>query len=166
MKHIETSSGEKETRRSVWLASYPPGVPATIDADKYRSLVDMFEQSVAAFGEKIAFVHMDKAMTFEELDRLSLAFAAYLQKELRLDKGARVALMMPNMLQYPIALFGALRGGYTVVNCNPLYTPRELGHQLKDSGAEAIVILENFAAVLQQIIDKTEVKHVIVTRTG
>ena len=138
----------------------------TIDVDDYRSLVDMFEQSVTAFSRNIAFVHMDKAMTFRELDRLSLAFAAYLQTKLRLQKGARVALMMPNMLQYPIALFGALRAGYTVVNCNPLYKPRELEHQLKDSGAEAIVILENFASVLEPIIDNTEVKHVIVTKLG
>ncbi|MDH3660556.1 MAG: AMP-binding protein [Alphaproteobacteria bacterium] len=166
MEHVETLPRQKAIQRSGWLASYPPGIPPTIDVGDYRSLVDMYEQSVSAFAEKIAFVHMDKAMTFRELDRLCLAFAAYLQGELQLEKGARVALMMPNMLQYPIALFGALRAGCTVVNCNPLYTPRELEHQLKDSGAEAIVILENFASVLEPIIDKTEVKHVIVTKLG
>ena len=166
MRHIETRSRQKETQPLIWQASYPPGIPTTIDVDDYRSLVDMFEQSVTAFAENIAFVHMDKAMTFQELDRLSLAFAAYLQSRLQLEKGARVALMMPNMLQYPIALFGALRAGYTVVNCNPLYTPRELEHQLNDSGAEAIVILENFASVLEPIIDNTEVKYVIVTKLG
>ncbi|MDJ0943292.1 MAG: AMP-binding protein [Kiloniellales bacterium] len=150
----------------IWLASYPSGVPKTIDLNDYRSLGDLFERSTAAYADKIAYVNMDKAMTYGELERLSRAFAAYLQGELNLAPGARVALMMPNSLQYPVALFAALRAGYTVVSCNPLYTARELEHQLKDSGAEAIVIMENFASVLQEAVASTRVKHVIVTRLG
>jgi long-chain acyl-CoA synthetase len=150
----------------IWLRSYPQGVPATVDVNLYRSIGDLFEQSVAKFADKTAYVNMGRALTYAEVDRLSLAFAAYLQGELRLPKGARVALMMPNVLQFPVALFGALRAGYTVVNCNPLYTGRELEHQLKDSGAEAIVVLENFAATLAGIREKTAIKHVIVTKLG
>ncbi len=152
--------------QKVWLKSYPPGVPATIDTDEYRSLGDLFEQSAAAFAARAAFVNMGKALTFEELERSSRFFAAYLQRELKLSVGARVALMMPNTLQCPIALFGALRAGYTVVNCNPLYMPRELAHQLKDSGAETIVVVENVASTLSEIIEQTQVKHVIVTQLG
>jgi long-chain acyl-CoA synthetase len=150
----------------IWLRSYPPSVPETIDIEPYQSIGAMFEQSVEKFGDNPAFVNMDKAITYAELDVLSRAFAAYLQKDLALPKGARIALMMPNLLQYPIALFGALRAGYVVVNCNPLYTPRELEHQLKDSGAETIVIVENFAATLAKVRDKTPIKHVITTKLG
>ncbi len=150
----------------IWLASYPSGVSKTIDPGIYRSLGDLFERSVAEFADKIAYVNMGKAMTYAELERLSRAFAAYLQSELKLAPGTRVALMMPNSLQYPVALFAALRAGYTVVSCNPLYTARELEHQLKDSGAEAIVIMENFASVLAEVIALTPVKHVIVTKLG
>jgi long-chain acyl-CoA synthetase len=150
----------------IWLRSYPPDVPATVDVNVYRSIGDLVEQSAVKFASKPAYVNMGHAITYAQLDAMSCRFAAYLQKELRLAKCARVALMMPNLLQYPVALFGALRAGYTVVNCNPLYTGRELEHQLKDSGAEAIVVMENFAATLAGVLDKTAVKHVIVTKIG
>ena len=150
----------------IWLKSYPAGIPAEIDVKEFQSLGELFEKSVRAFGERIAFVNMGKAVSYAELDRLSRDFAAYCQTVLGLQKGARIALMMPNLLQYPVCLFGALRAGYTVVNCNPLYTPRELEHQLSDSGAEAIVILENFAHVLEKVAAKTHVRHVIVTGLG
>ena len=159
-------SRRKESKRFPWLASYPPGVSQTAELCEYGSLGDLIEQSTTRFAEKTAFINMGKAATYRDIGRYSNAFAAYLQGELRLSVGARVALMVPNTLQYPIALFGALRAGYVVVNCNPLYTPRELEHQLKDSGAEAIVIVENYASVLEQIIHKTDVKHVIVTKLG
>jgi long-chain acyl-CoA synthetase len=155
-----------EATPNVWLGSYPPGVPATVDLGQFKSLGDLFERSVAKFAAKTAFVNMDKALTFQDLERLSRHFATYLQQALELPAGTRVALMMPNTLQYPIALFGALRAGYVVVNCNPLYTPRELEHQLTDSGAEAIVIVENFAWVLSEVIEKTQVRHAIITRLG
>ena len=150
----------------IWLASYPSGVPKTIDLNDYRSLGDLFERSASAFADKPAFVNLGKGMTYGELGRLSQAFAAYLQGELGLAPGTRVALMMPNCLQYPIAVLGVLRAGCTVVSCNPLYTSRELAHQLEDSGAEAIVIIENFAAVLAEVVASTPVKHVIVSRLG
>ncbi len=150
----------------IWLANYPRGVPSTITLEDYRSLGDLFERSVAAFADKTAFVNMGKTMTYRELEQCSRSFAAYLQVELNLPAGTRVALMMPNTLQYPVALFGALRAGYVVVSCNPLYTPRELEYQLTDSGAEVVVIVENFAWVLAEVIEATQVKHVIVTRLG
>jgi long-chain acyl-CoA synthetase len=150
----------------IWLKSYPADVPAEVYVDAFRSIIDVFEQSVARFANNPAYTHMGATLTYAEVDRLSRAFAAYLREELKLPKGARVALMMPNILQYPIALFGALRAGYTVVACNPLYTPRELERQLADSGAEAIVVLENFAFVLQQALAQTKVRHVIVTQLG
>jgi long-chain acyl-CoA synthetase len=150
----------------VWLASYPPGVPAEADVAAFRSVGEVFEKSAAAFGPRPAFVSMETAISYAETERLSRNFAAYLQTVLKLPRGTRVALMMPNVLQYPIALFGALRAGYTVVNCNPLYTPRELKHQLVDSGAAAIVVVENFAWVVEQVIADTAVKHVVVTGLG
>ena len=150
----------------VWLKNYPAGVPAEIDADAFASLGELFDQSVAAFGARDAYVNMGKAITYAELDRRARDFGAYCQSVLGLAQGARIALMMPNVLQYPIAMFGALRAGYVVVSCNPLYTPRELEHQLKDSGAEAIVILDNFAHVLQEVIGRTAVKHVMTTGLG
>jgi long-chain acyl-CoA synthetase len=149
-----------------WIKSYPQGVPAEVDVHAFRSIVDMFERSVAKYGEKPAFVQMGVTLSFAELDRLSGVFCSYLQQELKLERDARVALMMPNMLQYPVALLGALRGGYVVVNCSPLYTARELGRQLADSGAEAIVVLENFARVVEESLPKTALKHVIVTGLG
>ncbi|MGB0084753.1 MAG: long-chain-fatty-acid--CoA ligase [Rhodomicrobiaceae bacterium] len=150
----------------IWLRSYPPGVPATIDLTTYGSIGQLFEASAAKFADQAAFVNMDRALSYAQLDEMSRSFAAYLQNGLGLAKGARVALMMPNILQYPVALFGALRAGYTAVNCNPLYTPRELEHQLKDSGADVIVVVENFASTLAQVRDKTAVKHVITTKLG
>ena len=150
----------------VWLKRYPADVPAEIDPDQYTSLVEMFEQSVARFADQPAFINMGQVMTFRKLEERSRAFAAYLQNELGLKKGDRVALMMPNLLQYPIALFGVLRAGLVVVNVNPLYTPRELEHQLNDSGASAIVIVSNFAHTLEKVVFNTQVKHVILTRMG
>ena len=148
-----------------WLKSYPPGVPAEIDPDQYRSLVQMFEESFQKFGDRNAYVCMDKFLTYSELDAYSKKMAAWLQSR-GLKKGARVAVMMPNVLQYPIAITAILRAGYTVVNVNPLYTPRELEHQLSDSGSEAIIVLENFANTLQQVLAKTPVKHIVVASMG
>lgn len=150
----------------IWLKSYPAGVPAEIDINEFRSLVDLFEQGVRRFASCTAYICMGKGITYAELDRLSAQFAGYLQGELKLPAGARVALMMPNLLQYPVALFGTLRAGYTVVNVNPLYTARELEHQLQDAGADAIVIVENFAHTLEQVRAKVAVKHVVVTSLG
>ena len=150
----------------IWLKSYPPGVPADIDISGFNSLGDVFDRSVRLYGSRTAYVCMDKAITYDELDRLTAQFAGFLQGELGLPKGARVAIMMPNVLQYPIAAFGTLRAGYVVVNVNPLYTPRELEHQLNDSGAEAIVIVENFCTTLQQILKDTPVKTVVTTGLG
>ena len=149
----------------IWLQSYPPGVPAEISIDHVASLVALFEESCRANADKVGYISMDQAMTYGELDARSREFAGWLQS-LGYRKGDRVALMMPNLLQYPVALFGTLRAGCVVVNCNPLYTPRELEHQLKDSGATAIVIVENFAHTLQQVIARTAVKHVVVTPMG
>jgi long-chain acyl-CoA synthetase len=149
----------------IWLKQYPPGVPADIDVTQYASLVELLEESFAKFSDRKAFICMDKSISYRDLDEMSLAFAAYLQSK-GLKKGARVALMMPNVLQYPIATAAVLRAGYAVVNVNPLYTPRELEHQLKDSGAEAIVVLENFAHTVQQVIGHTAVKHVIIGSMG
>ena len=149
-----------------WLSAYPQGVPAEIDADKYASITDVLLQSCEKFRHLPAFSSMDKTMTFDELDRQTRALAAYLQSVTKLQKGDRVAIMMPNILQYPVAVFGILRAGLVVVNCNPLYTPRELEHQLKDSGAKAILIVENFAATLEKVIGKTDIKHVITTQVG
>jgi long-chain acyl-CoA synthetase len=149
----------------IWLKSYPPGVPAEIEPREYGSLVELFEKSIRQFGDRPAFTNMGKTIRFAELDRLARDFGAWLQAK-GLAKGARVAIMMPNCLQYPIAMFGTLRAGCVVVNVNPLYTARELEHQLNDSGAEAIVILENFAAVLEQVRARTPLKHVVITSLG
>jgi len=149
----------------IWLKSYPAGIPADIDPKKFRSLIQLFEGSIAKYRDRPAFHSMGKGITFGELDKLSRDFAAWLQGR-GLAKGARVALMMPNCLQYPIAMFGILRAGCTVVNVNPLYTPRELEHQLADAGAEAIVILENFGHVLQGVRSRTPLKHLVVTSLG
>ncbi|MDX5626766.1 MULTISPECIES: long-chain-fatty-acid--CoA ligase FadD [unclassified Brenneria] len=150
----------------IWLSRYPADVPADIDPDRYSSLVEMFELAVTRYADRPAFINMGKAMTFGELDARSRAFAAYLQNQLKLQKGDRVALMMPNLLQYPVALFGILRAGLVAVNVNPLYTPRELEHQLQDSGACAIVIVANFAHTLEKVVHNTPVKHVILTHVG
>ena len=148
-----------------WLKSYPKGVPAEIDYTQYRSLVHLMEEAFRKYASRNAYVCMDKFLTYAEVDTYSKQLGAWLQNK-GLKKGARVAIMMPNVLQYPVALSAVLRAGYTVVNVNPLYTPRELEHQLNDSGAEAIIILENFATTLQQIIGKTKVKHVVVASMG
>src|ERR1700681_2861880 len=149
----------------IWLKQYPAGVPADIDVTQYSSLVELLEESFAKFADRKAFICMDKSISYRDLDEMSLALAAYLQSK-GLQKGARVALMMPNVLQYPVSTAAVLRAGYAVVNVNPLYTPRELEHQLKDSGAEAVIVLENFATTVQQVIAKTAVKHVIVGSMG
>jgi len=150
----------------VWLKRYPPEVPAEINPDQYRSLVEVFERSCCQFGRRYAFASMGYGMTYRELEKKSRAFAVYLQQELGLEKGERVAIMLPNLLQYPVALFGVLRAGLVAVNVNPLHTPRELEHQLRDSGAKAILILANFAHWLAEVIDKTEIETAIVTEIG
>ena len=149
----------------IWIKNYPPGVPEEISISHISSLVDLFEEACRKHADRVAYISMGKEMTYREVDNLSRDFAGWLQS-LGFGKGDRVALMMPNVLQYPVALFGTLRAGCVVVNVNPLYTPRELEHQLKDSGAKAIVILENFATTLEQVLVKTDVKHVVVTPMG
>ncbi|MBC7714850.1 MAG: long-chain-fatty-acid--CoA ligase [Rhizobacter sp.] len=152
----------------IWLKSYQTGIPATIEdqMEKYRSLGDLLEESFSKFSENQAYNCMGKGLSYQEVDQLSQQFASYLQNELKLQKGDRVALMMPNILQYPVALYGILRGGFVAVNVNPLYTARELQHQLKDSGAKAIIIFESGCTTLQSVLDKTDVKHVITTNIG
>ena len=149
----------------IWLKNYPAGVPKEIDTSQYASLVALLEESFAKFRDRKAFICMDKAITYGELDAMSRDFAAYLQST-GLKFGDRVAVMMPNVLQYPVTTAGVLRAGMTVVNVNPLYTPRELEHQLNDSGAEAIIILENFATTLEKVLKNTRVKHVILANMG
>ncbi|HLZ01232.1 MAG TPA: long-chain fatty acid--CoA ligase [Bradyrhizobium sp.] len=149
----------------IWLKQYPAGVPADIDTSRYSSLVELLEESFSKYADRKAFICMDKSISYRDLDEMSLALGAYLQS-LGLSRGARVALMMPNVLQYPVATAAVLRAGFAVVNVNPLYTPRELEHQLKDSGAEAIIVLENFASTVQQALPQTSVKHVIVGSMG
>ena len=150
----------------IWLREYPPGVPAEVDLNEFASLKDILEKSCHRFADLPAYSNMGVTLRYRDIDRLSRDFSAYLQQALGLGKGERVALMMPNILQYPVALFGILRAGLIVVNVNPLYTPRELEHQLKDSGATAIVIVENFAHTLQEVLDQTPVKTVIMTQLG
>jgi long-chain acyl-CoA synthetase len=150
----------------IWLKSYPEGMPAEIDVRAYASLKEILEKSCERYRDLPAFSNMGTTITYGQLDAMSRSFGAYLQQAKGLSRGDRVALMMPNLLQYPVTLFGALRAGMTVVNVNPLYTPRELQHQLEDSGAKAIVVLENFARTLQQALEKTPVPHVVVTRIG
>ena len=149
----------------IWLKHYPPGVPAEVDYHQYRSIGELFERNTAKYRDRPAYTNMGRTISFGELERLSRVSGAWLRGR-GLAKGARVAVMMPNCLQYPVCVFGILRAGYIVVNVNPLYTARELEHQLKDSGSEAIVILENFAHVLQQVIARTPVKHVVVAALG
>ena len=150
----------------IWLQSYQKGVPAEVELSEFQSLGELFEKSVAKYRDRVAYINMGVEVTYGELDKLSRDFAAYLQGVLKLPPGSRIALMMPNLLQYPICIFAILRAGYVVVNVNPLYTPRELEHQLKDSGAEVIVILENFAVTLEQVLTRTPVKHIVVARLG
>ena len=149
----------------IWLKHYPKGVPAEIDVNEYASVREVFAESVGRFADRPAYTCMGKTMTFRELDELSAAFGAYLQEN-GCGKGTRVALMMPNILQYPVCLFGILRAGCTVVNVNPLYTARELLHQLSDSGTEVIVVVENFAHTVAEVVGETKVRQVIVTSIG
>ena len=152
--------------KKIWLQHYPKGVPAEADVTRFQSLKEVFETSCQRFRELPAFTNMGTSITYGELDRQTAQFGAYLQKHARLSKGGRVAIMLPNLLQYPVALFGALRAGMTVVNVNPMYTARELRHQLRDSGAQAIVVLENFAHTLQEVLPDTAVKTIVTTRIG
>ncbi len=149
-----------------WLNTYPSGVPAEIDPEHYHSLLDIYEESIAKFSDRQAYINMGKSITFTELGEYANDFAAYLQNTLGIKKGDAVAVMMPNLLQYPVALLGIHRAGAVVVNVNPLYTPRELEHQLIDSNAKAIVIVNNFASTLDKVLDKTPVEHVILTNMG
>jgi long-chain acyl-CoA synthetase len=149
----------------IWLSSYPPGVPAEIDPSRLRSLKELVEKTFTEHADRVAYVQMDAQLTYREVDELSRAFAAWLQHA-GFAKGDRFAIMLPNTLQYPIALFGALRAGLTVVNTNPLYTPPELAHQLSDSEATGILVLENFAHVVEKVVAQTRVKHVLVTAVG
>ena len=149
----------------IWTKRYPAGVPSTIDPDHYASLIEILEESFTKYPDRIAFVNMDQQLSYKELEQYSRDFAAYLQAQ-GLQKGDAVAIMMPNLLQYPIALFGTLRAGMTVVNVNPLYTPRELKHQLSDANCKAIVILDNFASTLEKVVADVPVKHVILTAIG
>jgi long-chain acyl-CoA synthetase len=150
----------------IWLKNYPAGIPAEIDPDRFSSIPDLLEKLVVRFADKPAYHNLGHTMSYAGLERLSRDFAAFLQGLPGMAKGERVAIMSPNLLQYPVALFGILRAGMTVVNVNPMYSPRELEHQLKDSGARAIVILENFANTLQQVLKNTPVEHVITTQVG
>jgi long-chain acyl-CoA synthetase len=150
----------------VWLKSYSPGIPADIDVSQYDSVLDLFDETIKKFADRPAFHNFGKSLSFAHLDELSQRFASYLQELSGLGRGDRVAVMLPNLLQYPVVLFGILRAGMTVVNVNPLYTARELEAQLKDSGAKAIIVLENFAATLQKIIANTAVEHVITSQLG
>lgn len=150
----------------VWLKRYPPDVPADINPDQHRSLVEIFERSCCQFGRRQAFACMGRILTYKELEQKSRAFAAYLQQDLKLAKGERVALFLPNLLQYPVALFGVLRAGLVAVNIDPASTSSELQHQLQDSGAKVMVILANFAHVLASILDKTAIETAIVTEIG
>lgn len=149
-----------------WLAHYPAGVPAEIDVDEYPSIVSVLENAIDKYRDRPAFANLGRVMTYAEIDRLSAQFAAYLLGELKLKKGDRVAIMMPNCLQYPIATFGILRAGLTVVNTNPMYMARELKHQLADSGASAILVLDNFGHTVQEVLADTQVKQVITTGLG
>lgn len=152
--------------KKIWLDSYPEGIPAEVDLNEFRSLGDLFERGVEKYATHTAYIHMGCRVTYAQLDRLVTDFAAFLQGSLGLEKGERIALMMPNALQYPIAMFAALRAGLVVVNVNPLYTPRELEHQLRDAEVSAIVLMENFAHTLERVLPKLTLKHIVVTSLG
>ena len=150
----------------IWLENYPAGIPAEIDADLFESIPDFLDQLTLRFGDKPAFHNLGHTLSYAELERLASDFAAFLQRLPGMSQGDRVAIMAPNILQYPVALFGILYAGMIVVNVNPLYTPRELEHQLNDSGAKAIVIVENFASTLEKVLESTPVRHVVTTQIG
>jgi len=152
--------------QKIWLKSYQENVPETIDCARYQSIVDLFEQSIERYRELPAYSNFGHELSYDDLDRLTRHFASFLTGDLGLQAGDRLAIMMPNVLQYPVALFAALRAGLVVVNVNPLYTPRELEYQLNDAGVEAIVVLENFAHTLETVLEKTTVKHVVITQLG
>ncbi len=156
----------KDMQKFPWFKFYPQAVPHEIDPQAYSSVVDLFEESIEKYGDAVAYECMGKTISFNELDRLSNTFAAFLQHELKMEKGDRLGIQMPNLLQYPVVMFGALRAGLVVVNTNPLYTPSEMKHQFTDSGVKAVVILANFAYNLEKIIKETAIKHVIVTGIG
>ena len=149
-----------------WIKSYPPEVPKSIDPDKYPSLADLLEDSFKQFSSKEAYENMGKAFTFSEMSLLTEQFASFLQNQLGMQKGDKIAIQSPNILQYPIALWGSIRAGMVVVNTNPLYTPDEMLHQFNDAGVKTIVVLENFACNLEKILDKTSIEHVITTKIG
>ena len=149
----------------IWIRHYPKGIPAEIDVNEYASVREIFEESASKYGGRPAFTCMGRSVGFSELDTLSAAFGAWLQG-IGCAKGSRIAVMLPNIIQYPVCVFGALRAGCTVVNVNPLYTPRELEHQLNDSGAEVLVCVENFAHVVAEVIGETKVRQVVVTSIG
>jgi long-chain acyl-CoA synthetase len=159
-------SGEVKSMEKVWLKHYQPGVPFEINPDAYSSLNEIFENSCEQYGDQVAYINLGNSLTYNALEKKTRQFAGYLQSVLGMKKGDRVALMMPNILQYPIAMFGALRAGLIVINVNPLYTIRELEHQLVDSEAQAIVVLANFALNIEKILGKTCLKHVIITEIG
>ena len=149
-----------------WIQSYPPGVPTSVDLDQYPSIRDIFEDASRKFADKTAFSNMGTALTYERLDSLTRDFGAYLQSLPGMKKGDRVAFMMPNLLQYPVAMLGAIRAGFVAVNVNPLYTPTELEHQLRDSGAKVIVVFENVAHTLEKVIKNTPVEHIVLASMG
>ncbi len=152
--------------QKIWLKHYQPGVPSEINPQEYLSLVDLFLQSCKQFKNKTAYTNMGVRLSYEDLDQLSQHFATYLQ-QLGLRKGSRVAIMLPNLLQYPVALFGILRAGYTVVNTNPLYTPDEVVHQMNDAEAEVLIVLANFAHTIEKALPQlSSIKHIIVTEIG
>ena len=150
----------------IWLKSYPPGVPAELPEPDYRSIRDLVEHGFREFPERASYINMGTTLSYRDLDHLSMKFACYLQQSLGLTRGERVAIMLPNVLQYPVVLCGIFRAGLVVVNVNPLYTARELEHQLKDSGAKAIIVLENFAHVLEEVIGESAIEHVVTTGVG
>ena len=150
----------------IWLDSYPANMPEHINADRYDSLAEFIAEQCEKYSDSVAFENFDSQITYREFDLLSQRFAAYLQTKLRLQKGDRFAIMLPNILQFPIALYAALRAGLVVVNVNPLYTVRELTHQLNDAEVKAIIVMANFSTVVQEALPLTDVKHVIVTKMG
>jgi long-chain acyl-CoA synthetase len=157
---------ERPDSQRPWLANYPPGVPAQVDTKQFSSLAQVLETACERFAHRPAFENMGRTLTYADIDRLSRRFASYLLNDLKLERGDRVAIMLPNVLQYPVAIFGALRAGLTIVNTNPLYTARELRHQLHDAGVSAIVVLDNFAATLAEVLHDTPCRHVITTGLG
>ena len=150
----------------IWIKNYPTGVSESVNVKEYQSFADLLDEGFSKFSNSIAFENMGKGITYKELDILSQQFSLYLTETLKMKKGDRLAIQSPNVLQYPIALFGALRSGIIVVNTNPLYTPSEMKHQFNDSGCKAILILSNFAYNLEKIISETKIKHVIVSEMG